>query len=747
MARFGPYDLLQKLGTGATAEVHLAVGPNKAGASLFALKILLPHLSERPELRDQLLREAKLASFIHHPNVAEVFDTGEEEGRVYLAMEYVRGRPLSALLRALREQGPDGAGALTRSEACFIIREAALGLHEAHEAVDSRRRPLNLVHRDVSPQNVMVREDGRIKVVDFGLAKVTASEEAIAFTVGGPGIKGKLPYMPPEQVRNEPYDRRVDVFAACAVLFELLCGRRLYPGTTEAELIQQALTLPLPDPLALAPDLPPELAEVLGRGLERDPQRRTGTAAELAEALGPFLTGEPKGQLASRMEQFFDPMPRTVEEARMAALAQRTSGQSLGAVRPITRSRSGADVRARPPTVELTAPGAAFPSALRTDPMATDPFVTGPHSDLKPLRIHPQEMDLPTVAEVVQDADPEPAHEPQLELDPNRDLQRTPAVTAELPLIRPEVTGPVSEGAIKQALEPPTSIDPAVAPTHVRPAKAPDTEPVPEGARRAAVLDLPTRANPVLPTTDVSPLDDDHEVSDTRVDEPLSDEEPDDERHRLEQTYEEDRDLEDARTRGERLRGRNDRRPGSAGNRRRAVRPSSFDDRDLDGDGPDPDSALAESSSFTPTPYAPPPGAWRTAISRVQLQLGTQKTVVVLAAVAALGGLGVGVLIKHLTTDDEPPPAAPRAPLQADRPVEPPRPQVSAKGQVVILADPMAVVMEDGRELGTTPYVGDHPAGFHRFQLRSTDGLLSGQVEVTVHPGEQVTRRVSLRDR
>src|SRR6185436_8706777 len=143
VTKFGPYELLQKLGSGATAEVHLATGPNRAGATLFALKVLLPHLSERKELRDQLLREAKLASLIHHPNVAEVFDVGEAEERAYLAMEYVRGRPLSALLRRLREAG--GEERLTVEESCFIVREAALGLHEAHEVLDARRRPLGLV--------------------------------------------------------------------------------------------------------------------------------------------------------------------------------------------------------------------------------------------------------------------------------------------------------------------------------------------------------------------------------------------------------------------------------------------------------------------------------------------------------------------------------------------------------------------------------------------------------------------------
>ncbi|HYV45209.1 MAG TPA: serine/threonine-protein kinase, partial [Myxococcaceae bacterium] len=483
MAKFGPYELLLRLGTGATAEVHLATGPNRAGATLFALKVLLPHLSERTELKEQLLREARLASSIHHPNVAEVFDVGEAEERAYLAMEYVRGRPLSALLRKIREA--PGVEGLSVAEACFVVREAALGLHEAHEVVDARRRPLGLVHRDVSPQNVMVREDGRIKVVDFGLAKVTASEEAIAFTVGGPGIKGKIPYMPPEQVRNEPLDRRADVFAACAVLFELLCGRRLYPGETEAELIQQALALPLPDPLKLAPGLPSGLVEVLREGLEREASRRTANAAALAEALGRFVSEDAKGDLARRMERFFDPMPRTVDEARMAAMAQRTSGQPLGAVRQITRSRPGTgDAKPRTPDEqERTTLAAAFPTQtiLKTDPAGTDPSATAPHV-VKGVEamVLSREVELPTVAEI-----PPP----------------------ELPLIQGEVTGPVSDAARLQALmEDPTRLEPALdpvsdpAPTAPRSMEVTAERPLDPTAPRSVEATVPKPiAVPVVP--------------------------------------------------------------------------------------------------------------------------------------------------------------------------------------------------------------------------------------------------------
>jgi eukaryotic-like serine/threonine-protein kinase len=658
VAKFGPYELLQKLGTGATAEVHLATGPNRAGATLFALKILLQHLSERTELKDQLLREARLASSIHHPNVAEVFDVGEAEERAYLAMEYVRGRPLSALLRKMREAGEG----LSVAEACFVVREAALGLHEAHEVVDARRRPLGLVHRDVSPQNVMVREDGRIKVVDFGLAKVTASEEAIAFTAGGPGIKGKIPYMPPEQVRNEPLDRRADVFAACAMLFELVCGRRLYPGETEAELIQQALSLPQTDPVELAPELPAALVEVMRDGLERDASRRTASAAALAEALGRFVAEDAKGDLARRMERFFDPMPRTVDEARMAAMAQRTSGLPLGAVRPITRSRPGAgDTRPRTPEEqERTTLAAAFPSQtlLKTDPANTDPSATAPHR----AEVQSREVDLPTVAEI-----PPP----------------------ELPMIQAEVTGPVSDAARLQALMDPTTVEaasPEPPPTDVRP-----------------VLDDPTRPKPVADVTAPRP------AADPTIPKP--------------------------------------------------VLPPPRPPREYLSYVSEESPSFGESPSFTPTPAKSPPPRRRVSLRSMSLaeiqrlpvlsRLSTQQTVIALAAVAALGGLGVGFLLKQLTGDDPPPRRAPVVERGGSSPVEraplPPRVAEGPRGQVVILAEPMAVVTENGRELGTTPYVGQHSAGTHQFLLRAVDGVGTALVEIEIHAGEQITRRVTLR--
>src|SRR4051812_41639072 len=187
---------------------------------------MLEHLTVKREARETFLREARTASLLKHPNLVEVYDAGEASDRPWISMELVRGWSLSALLKKLRANG----ARLDQDEAVEVIRQAALGLHFAHEVKGSGGELLGLIHRDVSPQNIMVSETGVTKVVDFGLAKATALSETVTTA-----IKGKLRYMPPEQLKSQKLDRRCDVFALGAVLWELACGTQLYPGASEAE--------------------------------------------------------------------------------------------------------------------------------------------------------------------------------------------------------------------------------------------------------------------------------------------------------------------------------------------------------------------------------------------------------------------------------------------------------------------------------------------------------------------------------
>lgn len=333
--RFGPYELLRRLGAGATTEVFLVAGKVRDQSELLALKLLLPHMAEDERLRRLFTQEARAAQGLRHRNLVEVLDAGEAEGRPYLAMEYVRGWPLSAVQKRLKERGQ----ALPVSEACALVREAALGLHHAHEVAGPDGEPLGLIHRGVCPSNLLLREDGRVKVADLGLAAVTASALQIS------GLKGKLSYLAPEQLSNARLDRRVDVFALGAVLWELLGKKRLEPTRDEAK-------------------LPGELAQVLLAALEREPTRRTATALELADALKLFAAQDAPRRLAERLASLFDTpspdeaSPRDASADDTEKQIQRPSGRHRpAAARP--EARHADTVISPPPAKALVEPPAA----------------------------------------------------------------------------------------------------------------------------------------------------------------------------------------------------------------------------------------------------------------------------------------------------------------------------------------------------------------------------------------------------
>ncbi len=329
--RFGDFELLKRLGAGAQAEVFLAATRDE---QLVALKVMLEHLTVRSESRDAFKREARTSSLLKHPNLVEVYDVGEEDGRPWISMELVRGWSLSTLLKKLRASGTR----LDQDEAAEVIRQAALGLHFAHEVKGRDGEPLGLVHRDVSPQNIMVSELGIAKVVDFGLAKATAQSETITAT-----IKGKLRYMPPEQLKSQKLDRRCDVFALGAVLWELACGAQLYPGQSEAEVFQQALYSPQPHPDEVAKGLSRGMVAVLLATTQRDVEKRMGSAKELAEALAPLSSPHARDKLGERVGKLFERLPRTLEEARgveHSGPTQSTKTKKAGVLAPPPKQAS-----------------------------------------------------------------------------------------------------------------------------------------------------------------------------------------------------------------------------------------------------------------------------------------------------------------------------------------------------------------------------------------------------------------------
>lgn len=300
MRTLGPWEIIRRLGAGGSAEVFLA--RPLAGGEEIALKVLLPHLADDPAHVSMLLREARAVGALSHPNIAALLQTGEVDGHTFLAMELVRGAPLVAVLRALRERRDTGE-AISLSAAAYLVREAAKGLHHAHER--------ELIHRDVSPHNLMVSATGEVKVVDFGLARATHD----GATATG-GLKGKLRYMPPEQVRTLPLDRRADVFALGAVLWELALGQPLYEGENEAEVFRQALVGPPVHPDELVWGLPRAFVDVLLKSVAADREKRTRTALKLAEALEPFIGPEAQQEWSQRVQGLSAEEPSRAEPSR-----------------------------------------------------------------------------------------------------------------------------------------------------------------------------------------------------------------------------------------------------------------------------------------------------------------------------------------------------------------------------------------------------------------------------------------------
>jgi serine/threonine-protein kinase len=276
----GRYELLVPIAQGGMAVVWAARMKGTRGFSkTVAVKCMLPSLSEDPQFEDMFLAEAELASRIRHPNVCEILDLGEQEGLLYIVMEWVDGEPLSTLQRAARAHGGIPLSVATR-----IALSAASGLHAAHELRDEAGELVGLVHRDVSPQNVLVTYDGVVKIVDFGVAKATSQNEGTHTRAGQ--VKGKIPFMSPEQAMGKTVDRRTDVFALGIVLFQMLTGRHPFRGDNDMATLHKICERePVTSVSSLMPTCPESLSAAIAQALEKDVNKRFATMLEFARAL------------------------------------------------------------------------------------------------------------------------------------------------------------------------------------------------------------------------------------------------------------------------------------------------------------------------------------------------------------------------------------------------------------------------------------------------------------------------------
>lgn len=276
----GPFELLLEVGYGGMGSVYVGRREGPGGFHKWvALKTIHPHLAKEEAFVDMFLDEARVAAAMQHPNVAQVFELGEDDGVYYLTMEYLHGEHLGSLL----EYAGDGHDPRLVAR---IISLAAQGLHHAHEAVDDKGEPLNLVHRDISPQNIFLTYAGHVKVTDFGIAR---AEGRLLQTTDTGRIKGKCAYMAPEQITAQVTDPRADIFALAVVAWELLAGHRLFASDTDAETLLKIAQADIPALVDSRPDIPPALGAIVAKALERDRERRFDTALEVSEALEAFI--------------------------------------------------------------------------------------------------------------------------------------------------------------------------------------------------------------------------------------------------------------------------------------------------------------------------------------------------------------------------------------------------------------------------------------------------------------------------
>ncbi|HEX6277849.1 MAG TPA: serine/threonine-protein kinase [Polyangiaceae bacterium] len=329
----GRYELLLPVAAGGMAMVWAARLKGSRGFhKIVAVKTMLPKLSEDAQFEKMFLDEATLASRIHHPNVVEVLDLGEQNGVLFIAMEWVDGVPLNQLMKAAKGTGIPGPVAI------HIITHAAEGLHSAHELKDDDGRMVGLVHRDVSPQNILVGFDGFTKMLDFGLAKATMLGDGA--TRAGQ-LKGKISYMAPEQVRGDSLDRRADIFALGVVLYAVSTGKHPFRRESEGATL---FTISSPDP-APAPSrfmqYPPDLEAVLMKAISKDPDKRYSTAIEFARALENTLPEAERVHGGERVSEFIKQLLGAHQEAQRAALVDALRRADRASLLPASATLEG----------------------------------------------------------------------------------------------------------------------------------------------------------------------------------------------------------------------------------------------------------------------------------------------------------------------------------------------------------------------------------------------------------------------
>jgi eukaryotic-like serine/threonine-protein kinase len=412
---FGPYNLIGRLGFGGMAEVFLAFTSGPGGVrKLCVVKRLHRHLRKSKDFVRMFLDEARLAARLNHPNVIQTYELGEIDGAYFISMEYMQGQSLDRLMR-LRDKGEP---ARWYQLVARVLSDALEGLHYAHELTDFDGTPLQIVHRDISPQNIFVTYEGISKILDFGVAKAATQVDQTESGV----LKGKCSYVAPEQAQGGKLDHRVDVWSMGVVLWEAVTNRRLFKSNTNAATLMEVLTSQIPLVMDVAPNMPLTLGQVVENALQRKPENRYATARRMKEDIdgyfreitnpitreevGAFVSeafGDVRSKQAKVVEECLadataSRLPRTGKRTPKSAVPYSSSVKSLNFNRSATADSTGdgkpielvqppvTAERTRPETtpsssnpVDLSAlPSGCDPSAPSTNPTDAPPAAQTP---------------------------------------------------------------------------------------------------------------------------------------------------------------------------------------------------------------------------------------------------------------------------------------------------------------------------------------------------------------------------------
>ena len=418
--RFGKYTLIRRIALGGMAELFLALQKSMAGfEKLIVVKRILPKLAKDEEFIQMLLSEARIAATLSHPNIAHIYDVGVSEDRYYIAMEHVHGEDLRSIVRQMKIKG---VRSFPLEHTLAIVLGCAKGLAYAHERRDMNGEPMHIVHRDVSPQNALVTFTGDVKLVDFGIAK---AGQGVEDTKAGQ-LKGKVPYMSPEQAQGRELDARSDIFSLGVMLFELCTGKRLFRGTSEFETLKKIVEGPYPAPRDINPNLSLRLERIILKSLERNPNERYASARDMQSDLEAYIRDE---QLAVSTLSLGEWMQDLFKEKLAQQKRMLQEGRELAEVI--------AEQIAEEERLSLTGTG------IRTKPASRIPWVIALVAALSALGVagylltRPKPIAARVGPGVIQVSSTPPGA--AIWLDGNRRSERTPASLSHLPLGRYEL--------------------------------------------------------------------------------------------------------------------------------------------------------------------------------------------------------------------------------------------------------------------------------------------------------------------